>query len=205
MLAIDTSLACCQAGVFRDGVALAVTVEPMSRGHQEALPPMVETLLATAGISPRDIDLVAVTLGPGSFTGVRVGLSFAKGLASGLGRPLKGVGSLEALNRHPDLAEKQVLSVIHGGRGSIYAQVGFEPPRGFSVDLAAAVDVLTGPAAEMVREHAPRAEIFAQEWPALDALAASAMLPGHDDLTPLYMRDADAVVSTRGIITLEGA
>lgn len=199
---IDTSLNACQAGIFRDGEPLGEKVEPMQRGHQERLAPMVAELLDEAGITPRALSHVGVTLGPGSFTGLRVGLAFAKGLAAGLGLSLKGIGTLEALGAHSALVGRRVLSVIHGGRDHIYVQATGSSPQAFDPADPLAVDVLTGPAAGLVRDHFPDAEIFTQDWPSLSALAELALASGHDDVTPLYMRDADAVVSTRGIIKL---
>ncbi len=84
-----------------------------------------------AGIKPASLSHIGVTLGPGSFTGVRVGLSFAKGLAAGLGLKLQGIGTLEALNHHPALVGRRVMSVIHGGRGHIYVQAGDHAPASF--------------------------------------------------------------------------
>ncbi|ESQ75894.1 hypothetical protein ABAC402_07975 [Asticcacaulis sp. AC402] len=177
----------------------------MLRGHQERLPVMVAELFRDADLTPRDLTHVGVTLGPGSFSGLRVGLSFAKGLALGLGLALKGVGTLEALTAHPALEGREAVAVISGGRGSFYIRRGLHAPQaiGFA-DLQNLCDirVLTGPAMNEVRPHFPEAEAFPQDWPALEALAALTMLPGHDDLTPQYMRGADAVASMRGIIVL---
>jgi tRNA threonylcarbamoyladenosine biosynthesis protein TsaB len=179
--------------------------EAMQRGHQERLGPLAAEALADAGIRPRELTHLGVTLGPGSFTGLRVGLSFAKGLAVGLCLPLQGIGTLEALGHHPDLLGKRRVAVIDGGRGQIYVQAfdgeTVEAPRavtadGFDIDT----DLLTGPGAPLL---AGRAEIFEQGWPVPEALAALTLKGGHDDLTPLYMREADAVASTRGIISLQ--
>ncbi|MGH7024255.1 MAG: tRNA (adenosine(37)-N6)-threonylcarbamoyltransferase complex dimerization subunit type 1 TsaB, partial [Caulobacteraceae bacterium] len=97
LLAIDTCLAACQAAVISDGVALASLSEPMARGHQERLGPMVREAMDQAGLRFSELDRIAVTVGPGSFTGLRVGLAFAKGLALALDIPCTGVGTLAAL------------------------------------------------------------------------------------------------------------
>ncbi len=177
----------------------------MRRGHQERLAPLVAEAFGRTGIRPSDLGHIGVTLGPGSFTGVRAGLAFAKGLAAGLGLRLTGMGTLEALNHHPALLGRSVLGAIHGGRDHLYGQVGDGPPRALVPGHMPAADVLTGPAAQLVRDHYPHADIFVQDWPALSVLAALTLMPGHDDVTPLYMREADAVISTRGIITLTSA
>lgn len=97
VLAIDTSLDACSAAVVRGSDVLAVASELMQRGQAERLAPMVRDVVRNAGKSFADLDRVAVTIGPGSFTGVRVGLSFARALAVALGRPCLGVSTLEAL------------------------------------------------------------------------------------------------------------
>jgi tRNA threonylcarbamoyladenosine biosynthesis protein TsaB len=178
----------------------------MQRGQQERLPVMAAEAFEATGISPRDLSHIGVTLGPGSFTGVRVGLSFAKGLAVALGLKLQGIGTLEGLGHHPQLLRKNRLAVIDGGRGRLYVQHfrdGFhDAPRAIEAgNTGLDADILTGPAAALLAPHID-AEVFDQPWPDLSALNALARVGGHDDVTPLYMRDADAVASTRGIITL---
>ncbi len=207
-LVIDTSLNACTAALFDGDRPLSERVEAMARGHQERLGGMVADLFETAGVAPRAVGQFGVTLGPGSFTGLRVGLSFAKGLATGLGVKAHGVGTLEALGYHPELLGKRRMSVIDGGRGQIYAQVfegaGEGGPIALSADSDFAsfhdIDVLTGPGAALLVNLLPQASVFTQDWPAPAAIQARAQSPGHEDLTPIYMRDADAKVSTRGVI-----
>ncbi|MGN6422798.1 MAG: tRNA (adenosine(37)-N6)-threonylcarbamoyltransferase complex dimerization subunit type 1 TsaB [Asticcacaulis sp.] len=206
ILVIDTALGACQAGLYRDGAALLTQSEPMARGHQEALGPMVAALLRKAEATPRDLTNIGVTLGPGSFTGLRVGLSFAKGMAAALDLNLQGVGTLEALLRHPALAG-DAMAVIDGGRGRFYVQ---HRAGAHSLDAeglvalarTASVTTLTGPAADRAADLLPGLHVVAQDWPSLDAIAELTALGGRDDLTPLYMREADAVASRRGIISL---
>jgi len=208
ILIIDTALAACQAGLFRDGEALLTFSEPMARGHQEALGPMVEALFAQTGTRPCDLTAIGVTLGPGSFTGLRVGLSFAKGMASALDLQLQGMGTLEALLAHPEFAGRKALAVVDGGRGRFYVQRAGEAPQALDADGLArldGIDVLTGPAADAAHERLPGLSLFTQGWPSLAALAELTRAGGHDDVTPLYMRDADAVASKRGIISLDQA
>lgn len=188
-------------GLFRDGTAVFSVSEPMARGHQEALGPMAARAFDESGVRPRELTHIGVTLGPGSFTGLRVGLSFAKGLAVGLNLPLQGIGTLEALGHHPDLLGKERVAVIDGGRGQIYIQefsaTGQGQPR--ALQSGEAVNgILTGPGA-----HLLSGDVFEQAYPTLEALASLTVAGGHDDLTPLYMRGADAIASTRGIISLQ--
>jgi tRNA threonylcarbamoyladenosine biosynthesis protein TsaB len=97
VLAIDTTLNACQAALWGPEGLIAVQSEPMQRGQAERLAPLVAELLADAGVRPGDLTRVAVTTGPGSFTGTRVGLAFARGLALALKLPCVGVSTLEVL------------------------------------------------------------------------------------------------------------
>lgn len=97
VLGIDTSLDACSVAVVNDGQTLAHIHEPMTRGQAERLAPMAREAMMQAGLAFNRIDRVAVTTGPGSFTGVRIGLSFARALALALGKPCIGVSTLEAL------------------------------------------------------------------------------------------------------------
>src|SRR5690242_17949012 len=97
VLAIDTALEACSVAIVRGDNVLVNLRERMQRGQAERLAPMVREAAGAAGVSFSELDRIAVTTGPGSFTGVRVGLSFARALALALGKPCIGVSTLEAL------------------------------------------------------------------------------------------------------------
>jgi tRNA threonylcarbamoyladenosine biosynthesis protein TsaB len=99
MLVLDTAMNGCSAGVWRDGDVLSEQVQGMTRGQAEVLVPMIEAVLESAGITYSDLDLIAVTKGPGAFTGLRIGLATAKALGLALDIPVCGVSTFEALLR----------------------------------------------------------------------------------------------------------
>lgn len=97
ILCIETGTDICSVGIARDGVLLSLRESDEGRDHARKVGVFVDELLRETGIAPDEIDAVAVGKGPGSYTGLRIGVSFAKGLCYGLGKPLVAVGSLDAL------------------------------------------------------------------------------------------------------------
>ena len=97
ILALDSALDALGVAFVENGVVRARAQEPMSRGQAERIAPLVQDIMQEAGARFAEIDRIAVTIGPGSFTGVRVGLAFARGLAVSLDRPCVGLSTLEAL------------------------------------------------------------------------------------------------------------
>src|SRR6478735_1984689 len=97
VLGLDTCLSSCSVAVLDGERVVASAREVMARGHQERLAPMARTVMAQAGVPFGRLDRIAATVGPGSFTGLRVGVAFAKGLALALDRATVGIGTLEAL------------------------------------------------------------------------------------------------------------
>jgi len=97
ILAVDTALGACSVALLDDGKILAHIFEPMERGHAERLAPMVDEAMKKTGMDFSSLDRLAVTTGPGTFTGQRVGLAFMRGLRLALRRPLTGVTTLETM------------------------------------------------------------------------------------------------------------
>ncbi|MFZ3580895.1 tRNA (adenosine(37)-N6)-threonylcarbamoyltransferase complex dimerization subunit type 1 TsaB [Loktanella sp. DJP18] len=118
ILAFDTSAAHCAAALLL-GDRIITRTDDMARGQAEHLMPMLEEMLAKAGLVWADLDLIGVGVGPGNFTGIRMSVAAARGLALGLGRPAVGVGVLEA---QAFGTVGPVLSTLRAPRDMVYAQ-----------------------------------------------------------------------------------
>lgn len=129
ILAIDTTLSACSAAFWVNGTIVAKRFALIKRGHAERLLPMVEAVRLQAAYSYEDIDVLGVTVGPGTFTGVRIGLAAARGLALAAARPLIGITTLAAVAegvRGEVREDEYTLVALDARRGEIYAQV-FDP------------------------------------------------------------------------------
>lgn len=202
IIALDTCMAACSAAVVNGEDVLAAVSEPMMRGHQERLATMAREVMASAGLSFSDLDRIGVTVGPGSFTGLRVGLAFAKGLAAALDKPAVGVGSLEALAAS---ADGFVVAAIDAKRGQIYLQVfddgqALMAPDVLPLEIAAArLAELHGGAATLVGSgapllapvlpHAKMLDVVTPDPVAVARIAARAPLAPP---RPMYLRAPDA-------------
>lgn len=120
ILALDTATQLCSLALVKDG-QLAVQIDlTVKAGHSGSLLPAVDRMLEMGGLAPKDIDLVACGLGPGSFTGIRIGLATAKGLAAGLGCKLAGVSTLDALAAAALPSKLPVLPLIDARKGEVF-------------------------------------------------------------------------------------
>jgi len=220
VLAIDTALAACAAGVFDAAAGELVAHEslPMTRGHAEALMPLIASVMARCGLDFSELDRVAVTTGPGSFTGLRVGIAAARGIALAAGKPAVGVSTLSAY-AVPHLAEAgktPVVSAIDARHSHVYLQV-FAPggrvvtgPRLAGLDEAvrAAGETaarIVGSAAHLVAERlggAAAKPVCVEQSDAVDigwVARLGAVLPqAESPPKPLYLRAADARPQTAG-------
>lgn len=209
ILALDSATSACSAAVWQDGQVVARRFAEMARGQSEVLVPMVAEVMAEAGLGFDALDLVAATVGPGAFTGIRIGLSTARALALAAGKPLAGIATPEAVAAAVPEAERAgrtVLVVLDSRREELWVQAFSDAlvPRGEIRALTplevAALElgpvVLAGDACDLVAPLMPGAalasspgapdagrvaELAARHWPAGTALPPE----------PLYLRAAD--------------
>ena len=213
VLAIDTALGACAAAVLdsQAGAILASESIGMVRGHAEAVMPLIARVMDAARSEFNDLDRIAVTVGPGSFTGLRVGISAARGIALAAGKPAIGLSTLSALAA-PHVAARSgdtIIAAIDARNEQVYFQV--FAPNGVTVvtprldRVRAAVravpvgpTVITGSGAMLVASHwpsgspVPRVEDHAAPdigWVA--RLGAAAQEEGAPP-KPLYLRRPDA-------------
>jgi tRNA threonylcarbamoyl adenosine modification protein YeaZ len=123
LLAIDTALEACSVGVL-GGEREVLVSQTIGRGHAERLMGMIEAAMAEAGLAVAGLDRIAVIVGPGSFTGLRVGIAAARGLALVTGAPAVGIGTLavHAETARHEIGDVPILAVLAAGRGEIYGQ-----------------------------------------------------------------------------------
>lgn len=217
VLSFETAAGGCSACLWQDGAVLARAGGAMVHGQAEALVPLLQEVLASARLDWADLDRIAVTTGPGSFTGLRVGLATARGLAVATGLPVVGVTTLEAFaHALPDAVRAgagTVLAAVDTRRDDVYVQA-FA-----AADLRPLSDPLALDAADIAgwleKIAAPGPVVVCGDGPALDpswprplepappevavvaALGAAAPLP---DAPPsaLYIRPPDAALPRNG-------
>jgi tRNA threonylcarbamoyladenosine biosynthesis protein TsaB len=220
VLAFDTCMAACSAALIRgDTERLCCRFAPMDRGHAETLFPMIEAVMQEAQLGFADLHRIAVTRGPGSFTGVRAGIAAARGFALACGAPVVVASSLEvmALGCRERLGEQGCGSgflIAHDARrGELYVQrfsANAEPlsepalaTPGDAVGLADGFGLVAGSGAPLIAAEADRAGIRLRAalpdlLPDAAHMARLAIrrAPLDKPVSPLYLRAPDAKPQT---------
>lgn len=144
ILGVDSSATAASAAVLSDGKLLSVTFSNTGLTHSQTLLPMIDNTLNTAGLTVSDIDCFAVTNGPGSFTGVRIGVSAVKGLSQPLNKSCMAVSTLEAIAKPLENSGVYAVSVMDARCNQVYTAQ-FDCENGFSratEDDALSIEVL---------------------------------------------------------------
>ena len=206
ILGLTSSTAAVGVAIADDGKLLAHHHGVTDRRHAEELTPMLTAALSEAGIGIADIDRFAADIGPGRFTGLRVGLATARALALAVGRPVVGISSLELLAAGQE--HRPVTAVIDARRNEVFQQ-------SFLAD-GSSTDALVGPPAELVEAVVDDAVVVGDGADRYVELYGSAVEPGCQpsakelvllaadrpalpgrDVEPLYLRHPDVQVNIR--------
>jgi tRNA threonylcarbamoyl adenosine modification protein YeaZ len=179
VLGFDTSAAHCAAALLRGNVLLAARFEERARGQAERLMPLLEEILEEAGVTWSDLDAIGVGVGPGNFTGIRIAVSAARGLALGLGIPAVGISGFDAR------AATGSLAAVPAPRAQVYAALPGEAPR--LMPESEARDAARSAGLSFAPEASPAglAQRIAQ-------LTATRFQHCTTSPAPLYLRAADA-------------
>ena len=146
LLGFDTATTACSVALWAGGGVAAHRCVAAAAGHAEMLVPLLREVAAEAGTGLASVDAFAVTIGPGSFTGIRIGLATARGLALAAGRPLIGLSTLEVLAAGVPESERDspILAALDARRGGLYVQLFDRALRPLCAPRAASTEALPG-------------------------------------------------------------
>ena len=221
ILALETSAKAVSAAVSEDGKILCSGYQDTGLTHSRTLMPIVEHILKNTGLTVADMDAIAVAAGPGSFTGIRIGVAAAKGLAFAADKPAVGVSTLAAMARNVAFCDGLVVCAMDARRQQVYNAL-FEAKDGqllrLTPDRAIALEELAeelrndprpktvvGDGAKLCSTHLTEAGISCRLAPAhlvmqnamsvaleAEAMAAEGKLVSAQALEPVYLRPAQA-------------
>ena len=217
VLAIDTAANLCAACVFDTGpehAPVSATVD-IGKGHVEQLMPLIGQVLSEAGIDYPDIDRIAVSVGPGSFTGVRVGVAAARGFSLALGIPAVGISTLDAIAAETrqnfpglpalvalDARRGEVYAASYDASGQVVADARITTVSALAAQMKSGRHVLAGSAAHAVAAVARGEAVFDfGSTSATAGIAVFARLGAQSGVPdeapkPLYLRAPDAKPQT---------
>jgi tRNA threonylcarbamoyladenosine biosynthesis protein TsaB len=187
ILAADTSLPILSVAIVRDGEMLGAAAVEGRSSRNEKLLPAIDWLLSETATDRRSIDVFAVTRGPGSFTGVRIGLATMQGIALALGKPVCAMSTHEAI---APAREKRII-VDDAGRGEFYVSVFDDGVEVTAPRLARSLDEFAGERL-VVGEFVQRGNVALSCARRAAQIVAAGRLAEYSDITPIYVRLAEA-------------
>ena len=181
LLGFDTATTACSVALWAGGEVIAHRRIEAEGRHAETLVPMLREVAAEGNTTLAAVDRFAVTIGPGSFTGIRIGLATARGLALALKRPLIGLSTLEVLAASVPRAERggPILAALDAGRGRLYAQLfdrslsALSEPQALHAEALPGLVVAAGNSEPVVVVGTGQAAAVAALAPTIDALPAT--------------------------------
>ena len=191
ILAADTSLPILSVALVKDAQLLGATALEGRSSRNEKLLPAIDWLLSETGSDRKDIDLFAVTRGPGSFTGVRIGLATMQGMALALGKPVCAMSTHEALA--PDRGRWVIVD--DAGRGEFYISI-FEDGEEVVAPRLARAGEIQGERL-VVADFQQRNNVALSCARRAERIVAAGRVNAYSDITPIYVRLAEAEVKLR--------
>ena len=205
ILAFDTSGPFCSVALWRTGRIVSEAYADMARGQAETLMPMIADLMGEAQIGRRHLSCIGVGIGPGNFTGLRISVAAARGIALGLGIPAIGVSNFELLLAATGDQSPRTLLSLPAPRDHVYLQMAETgKPLGEAClqepgAIACQADLVVGEKADALAELIPGAKALPFEMPRtaplIAQLAATRAETNANRPSPLYIRPADAAPS----------
>lgn len=194
-LGVETSGTFTGLAVIRDGNVIIETNEQSECGHNETLIPLIKSALDQAGVRESELSGIGVTIGPGMFTSLRVGLSVVKGLALARRIPVKGIGTLPALARSVPAGGHPVLAAVDARKGQVYAAL-------YSSEYAVLIEpcvVFPGDLVAVLQAKMPRGQVL------VTAGTGSGLVSAAGTDASLVLEPTAAVTPSAAVIAAEAA
>lgn len=196
ILSLDTCCGRCSVAIYKDGNCIKYLIEDTPNRQAELAIPMIEQAINSCGLTYNEVDYFVCTKGPGSFTGIRIGIATIQGINQTLKKKTLGISTLECMSYHTD--NKQVMTCLSAGRGQYYCQ-NFSNNISMSdiklLDEGSAIQLASGTKiiGAIADKELPDAKLL--------AMAAYRRIVENNlndaELKPLYVRESDAVEKRR--------
>jgi tRNA threonylcarbamoyladenosine biosynthesis protein TsaB len=218
ILAIDTSTDICSVAVLRDEELLEETSRKVKAGHSGTVLNLIDEVLKNSGLNKKDINLIATGLGPGSFTGIRIGIATAKGLAAALNCEVRGVVTLDAVAANVPKTDRHIMPVLDARKGEIFCALYDKDRHRLSpqvnIEPSQVKDMISGPTLFTGNAIALYDEVFSNSlgslyqaadkdlwYPRAAVIGKLALNPSFavNDISPVYIRASDATLLLKRI------